>query len=135
MSRKRVMARARDWYDRDIQYDMGGKAYDRDGNHRYRRDCSGFVSMCLHSAAPGHSTRTLPNIADRITWKQLKPGDFLNSYDNHCMLFDSWSIRDGWLWMYDLASPALDMRHKRVDANVLQNQNYKPYRYVHIHDS
>ena len=106
-----VMERARNWYNRNIQYNGGSRATDIEGRHTYRQDCSGFVSMAWHSATPGRSTRTLPDICTEINWGQLKPGDIVNSYDNHCMLFHKWATRSGYIWIYDLATPALDMRH------------------------
>ncbi|MCD0447030.1 hypothetical protein LO763_25770 [Glycomyces sp. A-F 0318] len=133
IKRSQVMNRAHEWFERNVQYDMGATVADAvHGCHRYRTDCSGFVSMCWHSPAPGHSTRTLPNISRQILWRELKAGDIVNAYDNHVMLFDSWSIDSGYMWYYDLATPALDMRHKRIDANILQNQGYVPRRYKHI---
>jgi hypothetical protein len=132
--REQVIDRARNWYDRNIQYsyDYRARASDSEGRHDYRRDCSGFVSMCLHSPTPGHSTRSLPDIGRQIRWRDLKPGDYINRYDDHVYLFDSWSIRTGWLWYWDLANPELDMRHDRLDANILQNQGYLPYKYNKI---
>lgn len=130
-----VMVRARNWYNRNIQYNGNSRATDIEGAHTYRQDCSGFVSMCWHSATPGHSTRTLPNIAPEINWGQLKPGDIVNSYDNHCMLFEKWAVESGTIWVYDLATPALDMRHIKVSTASLRSQNYIPRRYTKIRDN
>ncbi|WP_199041720.1 hypothetical protein [Glycomyces salinus] len=131
IKRSAVMLRARNWYNRNIQYDMGATASDREKNHYYRKDCSGFISMCWHIKAPGLSTRTLPNIARQITWSALKKGDIVNSYDNHVMLFEKWD-GDHHIWIYDLANPALDMRHIRVRTLTLKQQNYVPRRYKNI---
>ncbi|NUQ89856.1 MAG: hypothetical protein HOQ43_15520 [Glycomyces artemisiae] len=134
IKRSQVMNRAHEWFERNVQY-VGGSDTEPDavhGCHRYRTDCSGFVSMCWHSPAPGHSTRSLPDISHQILWRELKAGDIVNAYDNHTMLFDSWSIDSGYMWYYDLATPALDMRHQRIDANILQNQGYIPRRYKFI---
>lgn len=130
-----VMERARNWYNRNIQYNRSSRATDIGGDHTYRQDCSGFVSMCWHIATPGRSTRTLPGICTRINWGQLKPGDIVNSYDNHVMLFHRWDSQSGYIWIYDLATPALDMRHVRVRTSNLRAQNYIPLRYEKIRDN
>ena len=136
VTRDEVMDRARNWFLRDIQYsfDPAARASDPEGNHSYRRDCSGFVSMAWHTSTPGHSTRSIPDIAPRIEWSQLKPGDVLNSYDNHCMLYHMRGD-NGKIWIYDLVSPDVDMRHDQVSPASLREQNYIPRRYRNIRDN
>ncbi|GAA1673618.1 hypothetical protein GCM10009830_19920 [Glycomyces endophyticus] len=130
-----VLERAQNWYNRNIQYNGGSRATDIDGSHTYRQDCSGFVSMCWHSATPGHSTRTLPDLCTRINWGQLKVGDIVNSYDNHCMLFHKWAAESGHIWIYDLADTSSDMRHVKVATASLRSQGYIPWRYDRIRDN
>src|SRR5438132_3317375 len=52
ITRSEVLSRARDWYNRrydsDMTYSNVAYASDVDGNHSYRRDCSGYVDMALH---------------------------------------------------------------------------------------
>jgi cell wall-associated NlpC family hydrolase len=132
--RDEVMNRARNWFTENVQYDQGSTYPDIEGTHRYRTDCSGFVSMAWHTSTPGHSTRSIPDIAERIQWDELKPGDVLNSYDNHCMLYHMWEA-PGWIWIYDLATPASDMRHIKVFTDDLRDQNYIPRRYRNIRDN
>lgn len=132
IKRSAVMLRAKNWYNRGIQYDMGATASDREKKHHYRKDCSGFVSMCWHTKTPGYSTRTLPDIAKQIKWSSLKRGDIVNSYDNHVMLFDKWSNDEGYIWIYDLVNPQVDMRHAKVRTLTLKQQNYIPRRYKNI---
>jgi hypothetical protein len=132
--RDEVMDRARNWFNRNIQYNGASRAADIDGNHTYRQDCSGFVSMCWHTSTPGHSTRSIPDIAEQIKWSELKPGDVLNSYDNHCMLYHMWAD-SGWIWIYDLATPTSDMRHIKVFTDDLRDQDYIPRRYRNIRDN
>lgn len=134
ITRDEVMVRARNWFLRDIPYNGGSTATDRDGDHRYRQDCSGFVSMAWHTSTPGHSTRSLPDIAARIAWDDLKPGDIVNSYDNHCMIYHMRGD-SGKIWIYDLVSPAVDMRHDQVSVASLRDQNYIPRRYRNIRDN
>ncbi|SDD92187.1 hypothetical protein [Glycomyces harbinensis] len=132
--RDEVMDRARNWFTRNIQYNGNSRATDIDGDHTYRQDCSGFVSMCWHTSTPGHSTRSIPDIANRIEWSQLKPGDVVNSADNHCMLYHMRGD-NGKIWIYDLATPASDMRHIQVSPSSLREQNYIPRRYRNIRDN
>ncbi|PRY62245.1 hypothetical protein [Glycomyces artemisiae] len=134
VSRDEVMTRARNWFTRNIQYNGASRASDIEGSHTYRQDCSGFVSMAWHTSTPGHSTRSIPDIAAKIEWSELKPGDVLNSYDNHCMLYHMRGD-DGNIWIYDLADTASDMRHKQVSPASLRSQNYIPRRYRNIRDN
>jgi hypothetical protein len=132
--RDEVMDRARNWFDRGIQYNGDGDAADMEGSHRYRRDCSGFVSMTWHTSTPGHSTRSIPDIAERIEWSELKPGDVLNSYDNHCMLYHMWAD-SGWIWIYELTTATGGMRHRKVFTDNLRAADYIPRRYRNIRDN
>ncbi|GAA2272864.1 hypothetical protein GCM10009853_028340 [Glycomyces scopariae] len=131
--RDEVMDRARNWFLRNIQYNGASRASDIDGNHTYRQDCSGFVSMCWHTSTPGHSTRSIPDIAAKIEWSELKPGDVVNAYDNHCMLYHMRGDGSN-IWIYDLATPASDMRHIQVSPASLRSQGYIPRRYRNIRD-
>jgi hypothetical protein len=66
----------------------------------YRTDCSGFVSMCLHITPTGMNalnTVSLPEVANRITWDELQPGDLVGTLGpgtagaaGHVTLFHSW---------------------------------------------
>ncbi|SDE53372.1 hypothetical protein [Glycomyces harbinensis] len=135
VKRSQVIKRAKYWYDRDVPYSQSRFYRDLEGSHKYRTDCSGFVSQCWHTylgSNGGYSTSTIPSIAKKIKWSDLKAGDVMNRAGVHCMLFDSWSITSGMLWMYDLADPQDNMRHKKISANSLQSQNYVPRRYGNI---
>ncbi|MEU6247980.1 hypothetical protein [Glycomyces sp. NPDC047010] len=132
ISRSSVMARARNWYDRDIQYEISGKASDMDGTHLYWRNCAGFVAMAWHSHAPGPSIPLLAQIAPKIKWGHLRPGDIVNSIDeSHCMLYHKRG-GTGYVWMYDLANPSYDMRHARHSVASLKARGYQPRRYPKI---
>jgi hypothetical protein len=136
ITRDEVMNRARNWFLRDIPYsfDPHARATDIEGTHSYRRECSGFVSMAWHTSTPGHSTRHIPEIADQIKWSELKPGDVLNAHDDHCMLYHMWES-PGWIWIYDLHSPGVNMRHVKVFTDTLRDKNYIPRRYRNIRDN
>jgi hypothetical protein len=136
ITRDEVMDRARNWFLRDIPYsfDPDARATDPEGNHRYRRDCSGFVSMAWHTSTPGHSTRSIPDIAARIAWDDLKPGDVVNAPDEHCMLYHMRGD-SGKIWIYDLLEPGTNMRHDQVSTAWLKDNRYVPRRYRNIRDN
>lgn len=134
ISRSNVMSRAEYWHQEKVQYDQGGTFPDNTGNHRYRRDCSGFVSMAWHSEAPGHSTRSLDNISHPVLWGSLLPGDIVNHYDDHCMLFDHWVEKGVSLKVRHLVSPAEDMNYETKSVASLRNAGYSPLRYDKIFD-
>ena len=102
IARSEIMARAQNWVDRRITYDMGGAwATDLEGSHTYRRDCSGLVSMAWHlgsslttdvflsRARSGNGMEVIPRAG-------LRAGDAM-VYDNdgggiggHIELFSHW---------------------------------------------
>jgi len=49
-------------------------------------DCSGFVSRCWDLPVK-QSTRSLGRLCYAIGWDELLPGDLLNSFDGHAVLF------------------------------------------------
>lgn len=136
IQRSEVLRRARNWYNRDIQYDRGREASDYEGSHWYRRDCSGFVSMCWHTSSinpnGGYSTRSLPSIAPQIAWSSLRPGDIVNSYDYHCMLFEKWSATSGAIRAYELTTVGMGMRCATHYVSNLRADGYIPRRYTKI---
>lgn len=138
ITRDEVMDRARNWFLRDIPYsfDVDARASDIEGNHLYRRDCSGFVSMAWHTSTQygGHSTRSIPDIAPRISWDDLKPGDVVNWADHHCMIYHMRGD-SGKIWIYDLVDPETDMRHDQVSTARLKDLGYIPRRYRNIRDN
>ena len=96
ISRSEIMSRAQFWIDRHVPYSQKATYPDPQGK-RYRTDCSGFVSMALHSSAPGYSTVGLVDIARGISWDSLQPGDFVGTLgpgtggdDGHVTLFNGW---------------------------------------------
>jgi hypothetical protein len=136
ITRSEVLTRARNWYNRDIPYNGGSRASDREGDHTYRQDCSGFVSMAWHSPTPGHSTRTIPNISTVIDWDDLRPGDVMNKaadYPNgHCMLFEKWTTPSGSMRAYELTTAVMGMRCKTYTIDWYRDRGYKPRRYHKI---
>lgn len=53
-------------------------------------DCSGFISRCWNLPR-SYSTRELGSLCDALpSWDVLLPGDILNTYNSHVMLFAVW---------------------------------------------
>ncbi|KAK3987516.1 hypothetical protein QBC44DRAFT_331316 [Cladorrhinum sp. PSN332] len=97
ISRSEILARGAYWISQKVPYSMTATYPDRHGR-LYRTDCSGFVSMALHAASPGYNTVSLPEVAEPISWDQLRPGDFVGTLgpgtggaDGHVTLFLSWA--------------------------------------------
>ncbi|MER5726892.1 hypothetical protein ABT084_00825 [Streptomyces sp. NPDC002138] len=89
ITRSEVMSRAVNWLGRDVPYNQGASASDPEGDHVYRTDCSGFVSMAWH-ANSSYTTASLANIGTPISKSDLQPGDALNTLDGHVVLFERW---------------------------------------------
>jgi hypothetical protein len=136
ISRSAVIDRAWNWVNRGIQYSQQGTATDAEGNHTYRRDCSGFVSMCWHISPTGLSaptTWTLPDYANRINKADLRKGDILDWPHNHCVLFQSWANSAQTMFnLFELANPDADMNHRT--AYLSSYADYNAYRYRKIVD-
>ena len=96
ISRTEIIDRGMNWINQHVPYNMDATWPDEEGT-RYRTDCSGFVSMALHSSAPGRNTVSLTQIAVEIAWDSLQPGDFVGTLGpgtggsaGHVTLFHSW---------------------------------------------
>ncbi|GHD30712.1 hypothetical protein [Streptomyces galbus] len=114
--RSEVMSRAKDWYGRDVQYSQSASAKDVDGDHSYRTDCSGFVSMAWHLTS-SLTTYTLPSVSTQISKSSLRPGDALNYSDQHVVLFAGWKDQDaGTFYYYSLANPTTDMKYSTANV-------------------
>ncbi|WP_329301916.1 tachylectin-related carbohydrate-binding protein [Streptomyces sp. NBC_00659] len=117
ISRNEVMTRAKNWYTRNVQYDQGASASDIDGDHSYRTDCSGFVSMAWHLTT-SLTTETLSSASTEINKSDLRPGDALNSYSEHAVIFAGWKDQDaGTFYYYSESSPATDMNYSTADID------------------
>jgi uncharacterized protein YfaT (DUF1175 family) len=137
ITRSNVKLRAQNWYNRGIAYNGESYASDYEGGHTYRQDCSGFVSMCWHTAG-SYSTRSLPSISREKPWENLKPGDIVNwvnpdeTKPGHCMLFSAWSDPGVSFWVYHLESPTSDMEHEVKKIVDLKAADYVPRQYHNI---
>jgi hypothetical protein len=119
ISRKEVIQRAAYWYKNrsKIRYNWRATYRDPDGKHRYRTDCSGYVSMALHLKTSA-STVTLPGYGVKISRKSMKMGDFTGILGpgtggaaGHVRIFEKWanSAHTAY-WAYDFGSTPV--KHK-----------------------
>ncbi|KAL5360645.1 hypothetical protein BJX96DRAFT_73122 [Aspergillus floccosus] len=141
ISRKEIISRGQYWVSRHVPYSMN-KEYPDPQGRKYRTDCSGFVSMALHAAAPGYNTVSLPEIAKPISWNDLQPGDLVGTLGpgtggaaGHVTLFHSWA--DSSKKEYN----TLECRgtygcvaYKRPVGWKDGSFTAKPYRYTHVVD-
>lgn len=144
IGRSEIISRGKYWISRHVPYSMHASYPDPQGT-KYRTDCSGFVSMALHSSAPGRDTTTLLQIATEITWDKLQPGDFVGTLGagtggdgGHVTLFVSWT--DSTKKRYN----SLECRGREYGCIAYQRPvrwthktkthtfTSKPYRYIHV---
>ncbi|SEQ46517.1 hypothetical protein SAMN05216188_103121 [Lentzea xinjiangensis] len=88
ITRTEILARSRTWVSARVPYsqsDCFGNKYGA-----YRTDCSGFVSMAW-GLRISYTTHILEQVAHRIDWEDLRPGDALNDRENHVALFIGWA--------------------------------------------
>ncbi|MFI1884560.1 C40 family peptidase [Streptomyces jumonjinensis] len=137
ISRTEVIARAKYWLGKGIPYDQGGSYPDQDGRN-YRTDCSGYVSMAWHLGTSAN-TQTLPNYSHEISRSDLKPGDILNSFYDHVILFDKWedAARTKFSYYSFGSTPVKHVTGVSINASHFDgrpNGDYKALRYNKIID-
>lgn len=94
-------------------------------------DCSGFVSRCWNLPR-AFSTRELANLCDQLpNWDALQPGDALNIYNTHVLIFSGWigANRES-LAAYETGGPPdwKVIRHV-IGTDFLKRKGYVPLRY------
>ncbi|WP_030443036.1 hypothetical protein [Actinoplanes subtropicus] len=160
ISRSEVLSRVRNWYNRarnkdsDLTYSSDLYTTDVDGDHTYRRDCSGLVDMAWHYDDSRPQPRTWELEGDRsITTRvdnhsDLQPGDILVDdvgSDNHAIVFQGWEDNAKTRFQY-YSFGGTPMNHypdgKLPDGSFddpelagLPTSHYTAYRYNHIVDS
>lgn len=135
ITRAQVIKRAMNWVHRNVQYSQGGTATGPNGKTRYRRDCSGFVSMTWLLKPRGMSaptTSTLPKYAHKILKKNLKKGDILDLPGTHVVIFQNWvkGSHHSRIRLIEEANPTEDMNH--YTAPLSKYHAYTAYRYNKI---
>ncbi len=99
-------------------------------------DCSGLISRCW-KLDHEYSTRSLPQLCDELAgYDALKPGDILNSDNNHVLLFASWQDAGHTrLFAYEAGSPPTwKVLLTDMPIAMLKERRYKPYHYRLMRD-
>lgn len=94
-------------------------------------DCSGFISMCW-KLPRSYSTRELAGLCVELkSWDELQPGDILNTFNAHCLLFAGWADPEKKrLVAYETGCPPnWKVVQNRIDVAWLKSLGYKPLRY------
>ncbi|MFC9825521.1 hypothetical protein ACFWG6_33765 [Streptomyces erythrochromogenes] len=129
INRSRVIERAKSWVGRGLTYNQSGT------HERYRRDCSGYISMAWGLATPGLTTNTFASrgVTYTITKDELRPGDALNN-DNlgssgHIVLFEGWtsSARTHY-WGYEFTGTGV--HHRQIPYPYFSSSNPAAYKAV-----
>lgn len=133
IKRTEVIQRAAYWPTLKLGYSR--KTYHRDLNNSktYRQDCSGQVSNAFH-ATTSYSTRTLSQIAGTISKGSLLPGDILNSYDYHTVVFCGWAnaAQTAYYSFEESGSKGAVGREVSPYPFFGEGKNWTPRRYSHI---
>ncbi|MGW1888231.1 hypothetical protein [Streptomyces sp. NPDC001970] len=120
ITRSEVMARAKNWYDRNIQYsqrtNVANGEYGPTADVKYRTDCSGFVSMAWHPN-PSLTTYSLPTVSHQISKSDLRPGDILTYSQAHVILFAGWRDKAAGTFNSSQSNPSTDMNYSSADIN------------------
>lgn len=90
ITRTEVIQRAAYWPNIGLGYSRSTYHRDLNNSKTYRQDCSGQVSNAFH-ATQSYSTRTLDQVTAVISKASLLPGDILNDYDYHTVVFCGWA--------------------------------------------
>jgi hypothetical protein len=97
-------------------------------------DCSGFVSRCWRLPR-SYSTRELASVSVPLaSYDDLLPGDILNTYNAHCLIFAGWvDASRARMVAYETGIPP----HWKVIAHrpytdSLMTKGFKPFRYRNV---
>ena len=78
------------------------------------------------------TTSTLDEVATKISWANLKPGDMILR-NGHVKLFEKWAnTAHTSVWIYEEGSTATDMDHETVTIATLKDGGYLPWKYNKI---
>lgn len=94
-------------------------------------DCSGFISRCWRLPR-SYSTRQLEGLCKMVSsWQDLRPGDILNIWNKHALLFAGWADENHErIIAYEIGAPPhwLVVRHS-INLIWLAEQGYSALRY------
>jgi hypothetical protein len=142
ISRAEIMSRGEYWISRHVPYSME-KTYPDPEGRKYRTDCSGFVSMAVHTLSPGYTTVSLLDVVKEIEWSDLKPGDMVGTLGvgtggsgGHVTLFKSWvdSSHKEYNTLECRGTAYGCVAYKRPVGWKEGSHTAKPYRYIRVTD-
>jgi hypothetical protein len=125
-ARRTAIERGFTWLDEDVYYSQASSY------KGYRRDCSGFISMCWQL---GQSYTTASFIGDGAAWDRLssfdslKPGDALVRWSNdagHIVMFLGWNPGGQSACVLEMASMEADMEYGARSRSSLTSSGYRP---------
>jgi len=99
-------------------------------------DCSGLVSRCW-GLERSYSTREFPDLCIALaSYDDLKPGDILNAFNDHVVLFRSFKDETHQrLIAYEAGSPpSWKVLLNDIPISLLKDQKFAPYRFRKIRD-
>lgn len=99
-------------------------------------DCSGFISRCW-KLPRSYSTRELAGLCVQLnSWNDLRPGDILNTFNAHCLLFAGWDDpQHKKIIAYETGSPPnWKVVSHTIDTDWLRGLGYRPFRYKNMRD-
>lgn len=136
ITRKEVLSRAEYWRKHQPgPYNQRAYSLDPERKHKYRRDCSGYVSMAWHTKG-NYWTGNLSKISTQISRKSLKPGDILNYSVAHVLIFAKWdNTAHTRFTYYSFGSTPVKMRHAGINDRTFDghpNGKYVARRYHKI---
>jgi len=97
-------------------------------------DCSGFVSRCWRLPR-SYSTRELASVSVPLaSYDELLPGDILNTYNAHCLIFGGWvdSSRTRMFAFETGIPPHWKVIAHRPYTDSLITKGFKPFRYRNV---
>ncbi|GGJ75967.1 hypothetical protein GCM10010123_02410 [Pilimelia anulata] len=146
ISRRAVLARARAWWLRRDALTYSQEEADAiagpDGTHRYRLDCSGFVSMALdlrHGTGPDTDELATDRWTTPIPRSALRPGDLLDNVEgpfaeHHVLLFAAWRAHPIGFAFYHFGGGGLEhCPHATFTQPMLANHPADHYRALRPH--
>lgn len=154
--RDEVLARGKVWVDKYVPYSQKGYA-DLEGNlvgsstQGWRRDCSGFTSMCLDLRYADGTPKSLDSaslgtVLERITKDQLQPGDVIlrprtlkidgkQVAYGHALIFVAWADEaHTQYWSYEESGGSGGAVTRLVPYPFYGEPGFLPYRYENIQD-
>lgn len=97
-------------------------------------DCSGFVSRCW-KLSRHYSTRALPALCTRVMpYEDLQPGDILNKYNVHVMLFAGYTdeSKTHFTAFQTGAPPSWKVQEYTLNIREVLSWGFTPYRYNNL---